>query len=114
MPYIRVAYSAVEKDAAEEARKMIALKSHGQFADMHKAFLEYDKDRSGTLDRDELAQICYRFHIGDGDPKVIQVTSCSMSYWDTCASPEQALNAWRMAHHDTWYAWAGAHRRGRC
>ncbi len=81
---------------------MIALKSHGQFADMHKAFLEYDKDRSGTLDRDELAQICYRFHIGDGDPKVIQVTSCSMSYWDTCAGPKRrSITTTRHVAHGT-------------
>ena len=51
---------------------MIQFKSHGQFADMQKAFLEYDKDRSGTLDREELAQICHRFHLGNGDEAVIQ------------------------------------------
>ena len=84
MPNVRVAYSDVEMDAAEEARKMIAVKSHGQFADMHKAFLEYDKDRSGTLDREELAQICHRFHIGDGDPKVIQVTLMDAACNETC------------------------------
>jgi len=101
MPYIRVAYSAVEKDAAEEARKMIALKSHGQFADMHKAFLEYDKDRSGTLDRDELAQICYRFHIGDGDPKVIQALIDAV---DVDGSGE--------VDYDEFAGYLGSHMRG--
>lgn len=71
-PGPRVNYTAVEKDAAKEIANMIQFKSHGQFADMQKAFLEYDKDRSGTLDREELAQICHRFHLGNGDEAVIQ------------------------------------------
>jgi len=72
MPIERVNYTQVEADAAKEIANMIQFKSHGQFADMQKAFLEYDKDRSGTLDRDELAQICRRFHLGNGDEGVIQ------------------------------------------
>jgi DNA-directed RNA polymerase specialized sigma54-like protein len=72
MPIQRVDYGAVEVDAAKEIANMIMFKSHGQFSDMQKAFLEYDKDRSGTLDRDELAQICHRFHLGNGDERVIQ------------------------------------------
>lgn len=72
MPIERVNYSAIEIDAAKEIANMIQFKSHGQFQDMQKAFLDYDKDRSGTLDRDELAQICRRFHIGDGNDAVIQ------------------------------------------
>ena len=86
MPHVRLDYSEVERDAAKEVAKMIQValrhtvafsnravvpnilarwitvsivqfKSHGQFADMHKAFLDYDKDRSNTLDREELGQV---------------------------------------------------------
>jgi hypothetical protein len=72
LPITRVQYTAVEQDAAKELANMIQFKSDGQFADMQKAFLEYDKDRSGTLDRDELAQICRRFNLGNGDERVVQ------------------------------------------
>jgi len=72
LPIVRVNYGSVERDAAVEAAKMIQFKSHGQFSDMQKAFLEYDKDRSGTLDRDEMGKILQRFHIGDGHEGVVQ------------------------------------------
>ena len=59
------------QEAARDLEYQIRVKSHAQFKDMHAAFLQYDKDHTGSLDREKLGLICDRFHIGDGDPRVI-------------------------------------------